>query len=158
MHESGHVGLSGIGSAILLDEEEDATTDATVCRLSAYDWMFWLEQEARWERPALKGNVVSWNVGPLGHALSKQGIQETLRQGFAIVMVQEVSFPPGAERRVRKELRQAGPDYICLMEMGRHRGWEEAPGETTTTGRSGWHSGKQYAVVTFLHRAYFKTA
>ena len=72
-------------------------------------------------------------------------------------MVQEVSFPPGAEHRVRKERRRAGPDYMCLMEMGRHRGWEEAPCETTT-GRHGWHSSKQYAVVTFLHRAYFKTA
>ena len=72
-------------------------------------------------------------------------------------MLQEVSFPPGAERRVRKELKRAGPDYMCLMEMGRHRGWEEESDESKKTGH-GWHSGKQYAVVTFLHKAYFKTS
>jgi hypothetical protein len=46
---------------------------------------------------------------------------------------------------------------MCVMEMSRHRGWEEAPNESETV-RHGWHSGKQYAVVNFLHYAYFKTA
>ena len=81
----------------------------------------------------------------------------TLNQGFEIVMLQEVSFPPGAERQVRKELRRVGPEYMCVMEMGRHRGWEEASNESKTV-RHGWHSGKQYAVVTFFHMAYFKMA
>ena len=56
--KAGHIRLSGIGDMILLDEDASATTDAAVCRMGTQDWMFWLEQEAKWERPVLEGNVV----------------------------------------------------------------------------------------------------
>ena len=120
--------------------------------------MQWLEGECRYERQQERGNIASWNVGPEGYERSKEQIIHTLKKGHAIVMLQELSFPPGAKRRVKQELEKACPEYHFFLESSSDRASPESGVSAEYRKRHpGWHNGKNLAVATCLHKGVFKS-
>ncbi len=63
-------------------------------------WMAWLDWAVRFVRPSWEANVTTWNLGPLGYEYYRTQLQQLLKEGQAVVMVQEVRFPLGARQRV----------------------------------------------------------
>jgi hypothetical protein len=118
-------------------------------------WLQWLEWESLWTNTPLRGDVLTWNIGPQGVDLSIHQIAQTLSKGAAVVMLQEVSFHPGERRRIKSILKTIGPEYWCVMETSQRvrAGQEEIRvGVSKKNFASPW----VYSVVTFLHRDVFK--
>ena len=74
-------------------------------------------------------------------------------------MFQELCFPPGARRRMKRELNKLCPDYQCFLEAGKDSGISdrEHSGRASRHG-GGNHSRKHYAVATFIHKGVFTSA
>jgi hypothetical protein len=81
--------------------------------------MAWLDWAVRFVRPSWEANITTWNLGPLGYEYSRTQLQELLKEGQEVVMVQEVRFPLGARQRVKNELKHLHPEYHCFLETGK---------------------------------------
>ena len=95
---------------------------------------------------------MTWNLGPKigGHCL--EDIRQLLRQGPAILLVQELRFLANSRRGISQELAELDKNYGVFVETGcPNRCLSETtrlPGKHSTAGY-GW------AVATFLHRESF---
>jgi hypothetical protein len=160
LRENGHVGLANAGVALFLEGQgKKRGAETKEAEGNKAGWMQWLEGECRYERKQVGGNIASWNVGPEGYERSKEQIIHTLKKGHAIVMLQEMSFPPGAKRRVKRELEKACPEYLVFLESSVDRtSPESGVSAEYSECHPGWHNGKNLAVATCLHRGVFKSA
>ena len=79
----------------------------------------WLDWEVRMARPQLQANVSTWNVGPLGYEASKEQLRKALCEGRAVLMVQELCFPLGAHRRVKREFNALHPTTSVSWKQGK---------------------------------------
>ena len=67
-----------------------------------------------------------------------------------VACCQELRFPKGHQRRVKKELEALNRNYICFTEVGLDRKYAESQRED-----HGWNSKLNFAVATFLHTGIF---
>ena len=110
LRERGHVGLANEGLRIWrAGREPTPGADLNDMRDRMCVWRGWLDWEVRMVRPQLHANVSTWNMGPLGYEASKEQLRRTLGEGRAVLMVQELCFPLGAHRRVKRELNAPIP-------------------------------------------------
>jgi len=59
-----------------------------------WQWQWSLELCQRWQpQTSATGNVISWNLGPLGIHAAQPDIAEAMRKKAAIVMLQEIRIP-----------------------------------------------------------------
>jgi endonuclease/exonuclease/phosphatase family metal-dependent hydrolase len=121
-------------------------------------WMAWLDWAVRFVRPSWEANVTTWNMGPLGYEYSRTQLQELLKEGQAVVMVQEVRFPLGARQRVKNELKHLHPEYHCFLEAGKDPLPPDGEDMDTEAPKSPWCKRGHFAVATFLHRGVFRSA
>ena len=151
MRSDGFAQLAGYGEEIMAGGAEDAHMkwkDVEVWKKQAWQAEVW--EHGRWSWNGCKGNVGSWNLGPLGYVLSITHIQELLDLGMPVVCCQELRFPKGHQRRVKKELEALNRNYICFIEVGLDRKYAESQRED-----HGWNSKLNFAVATFLHTGIF---
>jgi hypothetical protein len=112
----------------------------------------------RFVRPSWEANVTTWNLGPLGYEYSRDLLQQLLKKGQAVVMVQEMRFPLGARQRVKNELKHLHPEYHCLLEAGKDPLPSEEDSMDMERLKNPWCNRRHFAVATFLHRGVFKSA
>ena len=153
LREKGHVSLANEGERLLGSNHDKTTGISTQTTREIEHWMLWLEHEMRFQRPSSHHNCITWNVGPLGYYLSRTPIFSTLKKGAPIVMFQEIFFPPSHKRRIKIELKQLFPEYLCYINIGRSGDRvTEASGGRQGSGQS------RSTVMTCLHRAAFTKA
>ena len=70
------------------------------------EWLEAVEWEYRWSHDVIHGNVISWNVGPGDIGNTLQIIKDTLHEGAAVVMVQEIRISKPAGRHIRRQLQE----------------------------------------------------
>ena len=158
LREKGHVGLANEGLRVWSDTTHSGATGSRPgIRDRIWAWRGWLDWEVQMTRPQMQSNVSTWNLGPLGYEASKEQLRAVLKGGQAVVMVQELSFPAGAQRRVKRELNDLHPDYHCIMEVGRQAVTNDCEDAASGKWTSPWHSGKRLAVASFFHASVFKT-
>ena len=73
---------------------------------SLSSWMQW-----QWQWSLATGNVMSWNLGPLGKHAAQPYIAQAKRKKAAIVMLQEIRIPRGSKFRVQRDFRREYPEY-----------------------------------------------
>jgi hypothetical protein len=96
LRRQGHVGLANAGLAILNAEDQSIWgQDRRQHQDQVTVWMAWLDWAVRFVRPSWEANVITWNLGPLGYEYSRTQLQQLLKEGQSVVMVQEVRFPLG---------------------------------------------------------------
>ena len=158
LRERGHVGLANEGARVwtCVQEPSEGEASGTLYR-KARAWRKWLDWEVRMRRPLAQSNVITWNLGPLGYEASKEELRRTLQEGKAVVMIQELGFPRGARRRVKRELNDLHPEYHCILEAGKEALTSDCWRERDEGKMSKWHSRKQLAVATFFHVGVFKS-
>jgi len=62
-----------------------------------------LELCQRWQpQTSATGDVISWNLGPLGIHAAQPYIAQAMRKKAAIVMLQEIWIPRGSKFRVQE--------------------------------------------------------
>ena len=98
LRRRGHVGLANAGMAILNAKDQSIWGQNRRQHQDQVDWA------VRFVRPSWEANVTTWNLGPLGYEYSRTQLQQLLKEGQAVVMLQEVRFPLGARQRVKNEL------------------------------------------------------
>ena len=158
LRERGHVGLANEGLRIWrAGREPTPGADLNDMRDRMCVWRGWLDWEVRMVRPQLHANVSTWNMGPLGYEASKEQLRRTLGEGRAVLMVQELCFPLGAHRRVKRELNALHPDYFCILETGKESLTDDCWDTTARGWRSPWHSRRHFAVASFFHTGVFKS-
>ena len=158
LREKGHVGLANEGLRVWSETTHSGATGSRPgIRDRIWAWRGWLDWEVQMTRPQMQSNVSTWNLGPLGYEASKEQLRAVLKGGQAVVMVQELSFPAGAQRRVKRELNDLHPDYHCIMEVGRQAVTNDCEDAASGKWTSPWHSGKRLAVASFFHASVFKT-
>ena len=158
LKEQGHVGVANEGLRIWEDIRRPTLgVDQNDLRDRTRAWRGWLDWEVQMARPQLQANVTTWNVGPLGYEASKEQLRRTLGEGRAVLMIQELCFPLGAQRRVKRELNDLHPDYICLLETGKESLTDDCWDTTAYGWRSPWHLRKHFAVASFFHKGVFKS-
>ena len=111
-----------------------------------------LEWGAGWRREAFDGNVITWNLGPYSAKQMEHQIRDTLRQGAPVVMLQELRFRKGDDRRTLERLKELDPEYDVRMERG------PVPVVEARWRSRKWHSRQSWAVVTFLHKKAFQAS
>ena len=156
----GQWGPSSAHEGLLIEADvsrHSPALDSRGVRARVRAWRRWLDWEVQMERPHVRANVSVWNLGPLGYAASKEQLREALNCNRAVVMVQEVYCPLGAQRRVKRELNDLHPDYHCILEVGREALTDDAWDVATNKGVSPWCSRKHFAVASFFHTSVFKT-
>ena len=120
LRRRGHVGLANAGMAILNAEDQSIWGQNRRQHQDQVNvWMAWLDWAIRCVRPSWEANVTTWNLGPLGYEYSRTQLQQLLKEGQAVVMVQEVRFPLGARQCVKNELKHLHPEYHCFLEAGK---------------------------------------
>ena len=158
LREQGHVGLANEGLRLWrAGREPTSGADLNDMRDHMCVWRGWLDWEVRMVRPQLHANVSTWNMGPLGYEASKEQLRKALGEGRAVLMVQELCFPLGAHRRVKRELNALHPDYFCILETGKESLTDDCWDTTARGWRSPWHSRRHFAVASFFHTGVFKS-
>jgi len=105
LRQRGYVGLANAGLTILeASSKSMREQDRRQHQDQVSGWIAWLDWAVRFVRPSWEANVTTWNLGPLGYEYSRTQLQQLLKEGQAVVMVQEVRFPLGARQRVKNEL------------------------------------------------------
>ena len=98
LREKGHVGLANEGLRVWSETTHSGATGSRPgIRDRIWAWRGWLDWEVQMTRPQMQSNVSTWNLGPLGYEASKEQLRAVLKGGQAVVMVQELSFPAGAQ-------------------------------------------------------------
>jgi GNAT superfamily N-acetyltransferase len=148
---TGHTYLAERAQEIHLEGMQSRTTEWHQVSMNLKtDWLTEVAWYGGWTRQGCKGNIISWNLGPLGYLLSLNQIRETLELGAPIVMFQELRFPKGARGKVKKELKRLNANYECFLEAGIDR-----LGTESSRDDYGWCSKLNFAVAVFLHREAF---
>ena len=90
LRRRGHVGLANAGMAILNAKDQSIWGQRWRQHQDQVNiWMAWLDWAIRCVRPSWEANVTTWNLGPLGYEYSRTQLQQLLKEGQAVVMVQE---------------------------------------------------------------------
>jgi len=63
-----------------------------------WQWQWSLELCQRWQpQTSATGNVILWNLGPLGVHAAQPYIAQAMRKKVAIAMLQEIRIPRGSK-------------------------------------------------------------
>jgi len=122
-----------------------------------WQWQWSLELFQRWQpQTSATGNVISWNLGPLGIHAVQPYIAQAIRKKAAIVMLQEIRIPRGSKFRVQRDFRRKYPEYECYIAAGSDIDLvADTDGDQVRS--AGYHDGRAHiTVVTFLHKRVFR--
>jgi len=85
-------------------EQKDLTSLSSCIQ---WQWQWSLELCQRWQpQTSATGNVISWNLGPLGIHAVQPYVTQAMRKKAAIVMLQEIRIPGGSKFRVQRDFRR----------------------------------------------------
>jgi len=121
-----------------------------------WQWQWSLELCQRWQpQTSATGNVISWNLGPLGIHAAQPYIAQAMRKKPAIVMLQEIWIPRGSKFRVQQDFRRKTPDYESYIAVGSDIDLV-ADTDSDQVPSDGYNDGRVHiTVVTFLHKRVF---
>jgi len=122
-----------------------------------WQWLWSLELCQRWQpQTSVTGNVISWNIGPLGIHVAQPYIAQAMRKKAAIVMLQEIRIPRGSKFRVQRDFRRKYPEYKCYIATGSDVDLvADTDGDQVPS--DGYNDGRVHiTVVTFLHKRVFR--
>ena len=118
-----------------------------------WQWQWSLELCQRWQpQTSATGNVISWNLGPLGIHAAQPYIAQAMRKKAAIVMLQEIQIPRGSKFRVQQYFRRnkcyiaAGNDIDLVADTD----GDQVPNDGYNDGRA------RITVATFLYKRVFR--
>jgi len=100
--------------------------------------------------------VISWNLGLLHLSAVLPYIAQTMQKGSAVVLLQEVLICKRTTFRVRQELRQRFPKYVCYITAGSHVDVGNDENDRMLTEEC-TPSKARITIVTFLHKRVFQT-
>jgi len=117
---------------------------------SLSSWMQW-----QWQWSLATGNVMSWNLGPLGKHAAQPYIAQAKRKKAAIVMLQEIRIPRGSKFRVQRDFRREYPEYECCIagsniDLVANTDGDQVPSDGYDDRRA------HITLVTFLHKRVFR--
>jgi len=112
------------------------------------------------------GNVILWNLGPLGICAAQPYIAQAMRKKAAIVMLQEILIPRRSKFRVQGDFRRKFPEYECYISAGSDIDlvadtdgdlFNKRKQHTHQVQSDGYNDGRAHiTVVTFLHKRVFR--
>jgi len=83
------------------------------------EWHWSLEMCQKWQpQSSSTGNVILWNLGPIGSHAAQPYIAKAMRKKTAILMMQEIRIPRGSRFRVQREFKWKYPEYKCYIAAG----------------------------------------
>ena len=86
------------GQDILLEKNGKQRDLSSLSSWMQWQWQWSLELCQRWQpQISATGNVISWNLGPLGIHAAQPYIAQAMRKKATIVMLQEIRIPRGSK-------------------------------------------------------------
>jgi len=110
-----------MGSDLLLEQNRKQKDLSSLSSWMQWQWQWSLELcQRRQPQASATGNVISWNLGPLGIHAAKFHIRQAMRKKAAFVMLQEIRIPRGSkfQIRVQRDFRWKYPGYECYIAAG----------------------------------------
>jgi len=122
-----------------------------------WQWQWSLELCQRLQpQTSATGNVISWNLGPLGIQAAQPYISQAMRKKAASVMLQEIRIPRGSKSRVQRDFRRKYPEYECYIAAGSDIDLV-ADTDCDQVPRDEYNDGRVHiTVVTFPHKRVFR--
>jgi len=152
----GHALMAKWGQDILLGKNRKQRDFSSISSWMQWRWQWSLELCQRWQpQTSATGNVISWNLGPLGIHAAQPYIAQAMRKKAAIVMLQEIRIPRGSKFRVQRDFRRKYLEYECYIAVGSDvdvvadTDGDQVPSDGYNDGRA------PITVVTFLHKRFF---
>jgi len=145
------------GQDILLGKNGKHKDFSSLSSWMQWQWQRSLELCHRWQpQTSATGNVIPWNLGPLGIHAAQPYIAQAMRMKVAIVMLQEIRIPRCSKFRVQREIRRNYPDYECYLAAGSDIDLV-ADTDSDQVPSDGYNDGRAHiTVVTFLHKRVFR--
>jgi len=107
------------GQDILLGKIGKQQDFSSISSCMQWQWQWSLELCQRWQpQTSATGNVISWNLGPLGMHATQPYIAQAMRMKAVIVMLQVIRIPRGSKFRVQRDFRRKYPEYECYIAVG----------------------------------------
>ena len=104
------------GQDVLLEKNGKQRDFSSLSSWMQWQWQWSLELCQRWQpQTNATGNVISWNLGPLGIHAAQHYIAEAMRKKAAIAMMQETRMPRESKFRVQRDFRRKYPEYECFF-------------------------------------------
>ena len=145
------------GQDVLLEKNGKQRDFSSLSSWMQWQWQWSLELCQRWQpQTSATGNVISWNLGPLGIHAAQPYIAQAMRKKAAIVMLQEIRIPRGSKFRVQRDFWRKYPEYECYIAAGSDvdlvadTDGDQVPGDGYNDRRA------HITVVTFLHKRVFR--
>jgi len=100
-----------MGQEVLLEKNGKQRDFSSLSSWMQWQWQWSLELCQRWQpQTSATGNVISWNLGPLGIHAAQPYIAQATRKKAAIIMLQEIRIPRGSKFRVQRDFRRKYPE------------------------------------------------
>jgi len=144
------------GQDILLGKNGKQKDLTSLSSWMQWQWQWSFELCEKWQpQTSATGNVISWNLGPLGINAAQPYIAQAMRRQAAIVLLQEIPIPRGSKFRVQQDFRWKYPEYECYIDAG-----SDVDLVTDTDDykvlNDGYNDGRAHiTAVTVLHRRVF---
>jgi len=108
----GYAQMAKWGQDVLLEKNGKQTDFSSLSSWMQSQWQWSLELCQRWKpQTSTTGNVISWNLGPLGIHAAQPYITQAMRKKAAIVMLQEIWIPRGSKFRIQGDFQRKYPEY-----------------------------------------------
>jgi len=115
----GHRQMAKWGQNILLGKNGKQKDLSSLSSWMQWQWQWSLKLcQRRQPQTSATGNVISWNLGPLGIHAAQPYIAQAMRKKAAIVMLQEIQIPQGSKFRVQRDFRWKYSGYECYIAAG----------------------------------------
>jgi len=102
LRNRGHRLIARWGEEILLETFGNQKTWSSISGWVQWQWQRALESCQKWKpQTSPTGNVISWNLGPLHLSVALPYIAQTMQEGAAVVLLQEVLIREGTTVKVR---------------------------------------------------------
>ena len=144
------------GQDVLLEKNGKQRDFSSLSSWMQWQWQWSLELCQRWQpQISATGNVISWNLGPLGIHAAQPYIAQAMRKKAAIVMLQEIRIPRGSKFRVQRDFWRKYPEYECYIAAGSDVDLvADTDGDQVPS--DGYNDRRAHiTVVTFLHKRMF---
>ena len=145
------------GQEILLDINGNQKGPTSLSSWLQWQWQWSLELCPKWQlQTSATGNVISWNLGPLGMPAAQSYIAQAMWEKAAIVMLQVKRIPRGSKFKVQRDFRRKYPKYGCYIAAGNDidlvadADRDQVPSNAYNDERA------HITVVTFLHKRMFR--
>jgi len=153
----GHALMAKWGQNVLLGRNGKQRDFSSISSWMQWQWQWSLELCQRWQlQTSATGNVISWNLGPLGIHAAQPYIAQAIRKKAATVMLQKIRIPRGSKFKVQRDFRRKYPEYECYIAAGSDidlvadTDGDQVPSDGYNDGRA------HFTVVTSLHKRVFR--